>query len=615
MCGFFGEMVWGDTRLTDKDQFAGLLALSQKRGPDNTNTWSDDSVQFGFNRLAIQDLSEFGSQPMADDRKENVIVFNGEIYNHLELRNELLSTGHQFKGHSDTETILTGIAQWGFTELVKRLDGMFAIVCYHRPSKTLYLARDFAGIKPLFLGKTRNGLVFGSQYDQLCSHPDIRDRSFDPAVLRLYLEQHFMPAPFGLLTGTFQLLPGEIMVVRKGEMTKERYWEFPSSAEAEVFSEKDALEILDESLRSAVKSELISDVPLGAFLSGGVDSPLVTYFASKLSPGLSTFSIGSDSTKHDESEQALRFAKELNVESNVYSMNAGSAAEWWAESMKSLHEPLADYSILPTYVVSSFARKKVTVALSGDGGDELFFGYDRFGAVGKNVSMMERPRTVRKAMYYYSRLRNSDKYNSGLLNTTQSEGHQYLHSRIDQRLLNAIEKQHSDFKLPENYDLYKYPVTSDERELMGMMRKAEFYGMMQKTLRKVDLASMENSLEVRVPFLKRSLIETSLKLDYSLSYSSHGNGKKLLRKLLAQKLPESTRDMSKKGFTIPLAKWLRQDLKNSVGDVLFSSSVEDIIPQRSISELWDEHQKGERSHSWSLFTVYALEKWRENLKK
>lgn len=617
MCGFLGEFVWANGNLTDTETFRLLLALSAKRGPDHSAVTANDRIQFGFNRLAILDLSENGNQPMTDEASSSVLVFNGEIYNHRQLRKDLMEKGITFSGHSDTESVLKSILHHGFNETIRQLDGMFAIAFYDGRSNSLSLARDFAGIKPLFAGIHNHGIVFASQYDQVCRHPAVKGNPIDPEVLNLYLEQHFMPAPFGLLRNTFQLEPGEIVTLdAEGKKEHLKYWEFPETMVESIIDKSEAIRWIENALSQSVYDEMLSDVPLGTFLSGGIDSPLITSFAKDYDPNLKTFSIGSDSAKHDETEDAAGYAMQLNVKNYSYRMDGNKAMEWWTKAMTALHEPLADYSILPTFVVSSLARKEVKVALSGDGGDEMFYGYERFGSVARNVRFQKWPGLIRTGLYAADKyLPGKQHFNSGLLSSRQSAGHRNLHSRIDRKLMADLEREIPGFKTPETYNVYSYPVTSNERELLHSMRKAEFYGMMQKTLRKVDLASMENSLEVRVPFLKKSFIDCSLVVDYHLSYKKDGGGKQILKDILKKRMPTEIYDRPKRGFTVPLTAWSKNQLKAPFGDMLFHHTLTDLIGKKHISHLWDAHQSGIKNQTWSLFTLYALSAWLQEIKK
>ncbi|MEO8234799.1 MAG: asparagine synthase (glutamine-hydrolyzing) [Flavobacterium sp.] len=605
MCGFLFE--YKPNNLSTKQEFINLLSESKLRGPDHQGYWSNNnSVQMGFNRLAILDLTDAGIQPMISPSQKFVVVFNGEIYNHLELRQKLHFK--KFRGQSDTETITACLDEFGVHKTIESLDGMFAISIYNQETKEIFLARDFAGIKPLFYGWNGKTLVVASQYDQIRNHSDFKNNSIDEQVLKLYLQQHFVPAPFGLYKETFQVKPGEIITFDSaGNCSKRQYWEFPSKYNYTITNTKEAEQLVYDTLDSCVKDQMIADVPLGAFLSGGVDSPLICSFAKKYKKDLSVFSIGSDSAIHDESDRATAYANALELPQDLWKLSAKEVVKYWNEATKSLHEPLADFSILPTYLVSKLAKKKVTVALSGDGGDELFFGYERFWSIGKNTKYQHLPEIIRKGIYgldkYYSGNKN---VNSVLLSQKQAIAHESLHSRFRKPNLHSIAPNLKNIDLPELWNVYDYENCKDERDLIMNMQKAEFYGMMQKTLRKVDLASMENSLEVRVPFLQKKMIETSWQIDPFLSYGK-GNRKELLKNILQNQIPQVPREEVKKGFTIPLRKWIQEDLKHEFEEKLLEGNTQLFgFEKKAIEKMLQEHFQNKNDHKWALFTMYAL---------
>jgi len=607
MCGFLVE--YSTQNLVSKELFLDLLALSQKRGPDSQGYLShNEIVQMGFNRLAILDLSKAGQQPMQSHNERYILVFNGEIYNHQSLRKQLIF--NSFRGNSDTETITACLEEWGIKKTISSLDGMFALAIFDKVTNELTLVRDFAGIKPLFFGYSEGKLVASSQYDQITTHSNFKNKAINPQVLKLYLQQHFMPAPFGLYEDTFQVLPGEMITFNlEGKKTHHRYWELPSKPEYSITSKNEAISFIEETLDSCVQDQLMADVPLGAFLSGGVDSPLICSFAKKYHKDLRVFSIGSDSAIHDESERAKQFANALDLKQEIWNLTAKETLQYWNEATNALHEPLADFSILPTYLVSKLAKKKVTVALSGDGGDELFFGYERFWSIGKNIKFQNYPSLLRKAIYGLDKYTTSNKrVNSVLLSDKQSVAHGNLHSRFSTNWLNEIAPELKNVSLPDQWNIYNYANENDERALIGQLRKAEFYGMMQKTLRKVDLASMENSLEVRVPFLQKKMIEASLQIDPLLSYGS-GNQKQLLKDILSKRIPTVEKEKVKKGFSVPLSKWIREDLKEEFSSKLLESDFTSFgFDKKQIEKLLKAHINGEQDLKWPLFTLYALVK-------
>lgn len=610
MCGFLFE--YSPFGICAPDKFQHLLDLSKKRGPDDQRILREDHLQAGFNRLAILDLTEAGSQPMKSHQGKFLLLFNGEIYNHLELRKQLPAIS--YRGHSDSETICACLDHWGIDKTVKALDGMFALCIYDYQNQAVTLARDFAGIKPLFYGYNQSVLVAASQYDQVVSHPKFIQENIDPEVLLLYLEQHFLPAPFGLVSNTAQVKPGYYITFSDGKLREVCYWEFPSYQEPSIDS-KYALEILEKNLQQAVADELLSDVEIGAFLSGGVDSPLIAEIASRQIQHLKTFTIGSDSVLHDESEDADFFAGQLRTDHTLRKMNSTDSLNLLFSWQKMFHEPIGDFSIIPTHLVSTLAAEKVKVALSGDGGDELFYGYIRFESVSKNISWQSSPTLLKKALYGLHKYSGFPKINSLILFDRQGEAHQSLHSRFKRKdILNVFPYLHT-VTLPAQYTTYQYTNSRNEDELMQHMRKAEFEGMMQKTLRKVDLASMEASLEVRVPFLKKDFIEASLQFPGKLSYENNQR-KALLKILLRKKFPSYQPDQRKRGFTIPLSDWIRSEagktLEDRLTDTSFLNRLQ--IQAPAIQNLFNEHRIG-KDRKWPIFTLFALSAWLENIKK
>ncbi len=611
MCGFLVEYSPEGKNRLDKHGFMSLLNKSKLRGPDSQGYFSNDiNLQMGFNRLAILELSKAGEQPMKSHNDRFIIIFNGEIYNHLELRERLDFTN--YRGLSDSETITACLVEWGVRITVTELSGMFSLVIYDKLEEEIYLIRDFAGIKPLFYGWDGKTLIAASQYDQVFLHPDYNSKAIDPQVLKLYLEQHYMPSPFGLYKDTFQVAPGEIVSIDKnGSIAKHRYWELPTAVDYSISNRDEAERYVEETLSKSVQSQMLSDVPLGAFLSGGVDSSLVTSFMKEFKSKPKVFTIGSDSKKHDESERARQFAEVLDLKQEIWQLSAQEVLGFWDEAMDTLHEPLADFSILPTYMVSKLAKKEVGVALSGDGGDELFFGYERFWSVGKNIAFQHYPSILRKAVYGFDKYTTGNKkVNSVLLSPTQRMAQQGLHSRFRKNWLYEIAPNLEEISLPENYDVYNYKNTKDIRQLLYNMRYAEFYGMMQKTLRKVDLASMQNSLEVRVPFLDKNMIEAALKIDPLLSYGG-GRQKQLLKDLLSKRIPTVKEETEKKGFSIPLSGWLRQDLKEKVSERLLDSDMSEFgFEKKAVEKMLHYHFEKKGDLKWPIFTLYALTRFR-----
>lgn len=607
MCGFLAEYNLSTQKEIGRQEFLDFLALSHKRGPDSNGYVSiAPHLQMGFNRLAIMDTSSAGQQPMESPHKKFTIVFNGEIYNHLDLRKKLDYSN--YCGHSDTETITVCLEAWGVARTIKALNGMFALVIYNHDKEEISLVRDFAGIKPLFYGWNGQTLVAASQYDQITKHPVYSNKSINPQVLKLYLQQHFLPAPFGLHKDTFQVLPGEIVTFTKdGLKTQQRYWELPVNRTAFITDLNEAENYIASVLDQVVERQLLSDVTVGGFLSGGVDSSLVSTSIKKYHKNVQLFTIGSDSETHDESQRAKQFAEALDLQQAIWNLDAKQMLSYWDEAMKALHEPMADFSVLPTYLVSKLAKKQVSVALSGDGGDELFFGYERFWSVGKNIKYQHYPSLLRKGLYGFDKYTSGNKnLNAVLLASSQAKAQQGLHSRFRKEWLHALAPNLSSIELPNEYQIYNYKNAKDIRALLKNMRHAEFYGMMQKTLRKVDLASMENSLEVRVPFLDKQMIDASLQIDPLLSYGN-GRSKQVLKNILNKRIPSVAEETVKKGFSIPLTGWLRADLKPLFRERLLDADLTAYGFERAaIEKMLKTHSSEQADLKWPLFTLYAL---------
>lgn len=618
MCGIYGEF-FNSSKLTSKETFKKQNDLNIKRGPDSDGYWTNNSnCQLGFRRLSILDLSENGNQPMLSMNGKYAMVFNGEIYNFKELKKELLTHKYHFKSTGDTEVLINYFECFGIDTTLDKIDGMFAISLFDIAEEKLYLIRDFAGIKPLFYGVKENNIVFGSRYDQIAKHSLFYNQDINQEVLKLYLKMHYVPAPFGILEQTYQVEPGQyISFNSEGNIKKFNYWSFPNINEADLITDKkEAISALKKSLQKSVDEQLIADVPLGTFLSGGIDSPLISYCAKKSKKDIIVYTIGSDSKVHDESDDALEYAKQIDCEVKLKKMESADAKVIIEDCMNNLQEPFADFSLLPTYELTREASQNFKVMLSGDGGDELFFGYERFYSVYKNLKWNFIPKKLRYFVYGIDKIVTKNKnVNECLLEGKLSNAHQGLHSRtIENDLLKVMPslKNVKEKELP----FYNYTDKTDKLTFLNNMRKAEFYGMMQKTLAKVDRMSMANSIEIRVPFLQKRFIEEAVKIHPKLSLFKN-NKKMILKDLLRSFLPNAPIDNQKRGFSIPLSKWLKEELKEDVYKALFDN---DFITKFSINKqelaiIWNKHQNGEKDYKWFIFTMYSLQQWHKNLKK
>ena len=389
MCGILGQIAFSNRGrpVPGEEISPRLIALMARRGPDDEGLWSDGrQCVLAFRRLAILDLSENAHQPMLTPDRRYALVYNGELYNFRELRRELEHEGVQFHSKGDTEVVLHALAHWG-NRALDRFNGMFALGFYDTLEGRLLLARDHAGIKPLYYMLKPQGLVFASQYDQILAHGWSHHSAVCSAALALYMRLGYIPAPYALLKDTHMLEPGGWLdVSTESNLRHGRFFEFSAEAEWSLKGEE-AFEAVDAAITAAVRRQLVSDVPVGTFLSGGIDSPLVAAKMQAVSCGkVRAFTIGTSGDRHDESADAMAYAQEIGVEHVVQHVTSDTALEMLDDVVAACGEPFADYSMFPTMLVSRLARQQVKVMLSGDGGDELFWGYfDRFASVLEKV--------------------------------------------------------------------------------------------------------------------------------------------------------------------------------------------------------------------------------------
>lgn len=618
MCGIIGEFVSSE-RLVDRNTFKKLNNLNYFRGPDMEGYWTNETnCQLGFRRLSILDLSVEGNQPICSNNGRFAMTFNGEIYNYLEIKNTLLQKGIQFKSTSDSEVLVNAFQVFGVAKTLDMIDGMFAIGLYDKEDNSISLIRDFAGIKPLFYGVKNGNVNFGSRYDQVTKHPRFINNGVDENVLHTYIQSHYLPAPYGIQKQTYQVEPGQIVTVTStGQITKKYYWRLPKVESSSLIKDASvAKEIIIGALNQSVRSELVADVPVGTFLSGGIDSPLITYFANKNTPNIKSYTIGSDSKVLDETQKAKEYSELIGTRHFIEKMESKDAASILEDCMTNLQEPFADFSLIPTYVVSKIAKNNgSTVVLSGDGADELFYGYKRYESLLKNTSYSFIPKPLRYTAYGVDKVLFNNKHiNSNFLKDSYAEAHRGMHSRINDANLQNIFNTSKVKKLP--LPAYSYENGNSETDILLAMQYGEFYDMMQKTLTKVDRMSMAHSIEVRVPFLKKSFIESAVKIHPELSYKKGGT-KLILKDVLRAVIPEAPIDKIKKGFGVPLEKWLREQLKEIVEDTLFSKSflTSFNISENALQQIWAAHQTSKQDQKWILFTLYSLAKWQENLKK
>jgi asparagine synthase (glutamine-hydrolysing) len=616
MCGICG--VFTPDGAAAQPTFAAAVAkmthLMARRGPDSHGAWIDPDgrARFGFRRLAVIDTSPAGNQPMLSADGRSAIVMNGEIYNFRELRAELEGKGRRFHTRSDTEVLLAALSEWGHDAL-SRLNGMFAFAWYDGERRSLLLARDHAGIKPLsyYVHPHGEGIAFASRYDALLHTPWGTPGAIDEGSLHLLLRIQHLPAPFALLENTFQLEPGHSLTVRADGQTQLRcWWKLPEDAAPELRGEA-AVDALAGAMENAVRRHRIADVPLGVFLSGGVDSPVVSAIArEQAGPDLEAFTIANPGWRQDEGPDAERYARALKVHLTKHDATGEEALGAVQEVREAQYEPFADYSILPTLLVSRLARERVTVALSGDGGDELFFGYERPASLLREGKQFRLPWMVRLLNYWARRsalgARPSD------VGVHRTPGHYYLsvNSRMSARDIAFVAPSLDD--LPGDFDLYDSGPYRGELALANFSRRAEFNGQLQRGLKKVDMASMHHSLEVRVPMLDREVIDVSMRID-PFDCLRGGQRKAVLRDLLARHVPRDIIPEPKRGFAVPLGEWLRGPLRETAEIALAAPALlrTGLFDERGVKEYWRQHLSGEADNKWGVWTLMSLSWWME----
>ncbi|MFQ5642233.1 MAG: asparagine synthase (glutamine-hydrolyzing) [Thiogranum sp.] len=604
MCGIAGELRF-DARPGQADWEA-ISELMVRRGPDDSGAWQDERCNLVFRRLSILDLSAAGHQPMVSADGRYVLVFNGEVYNFHGLRRQLEQRGVRFRSHSDSEVVLYALAEWGRAAL-DRFNGMFALGFYDTRERKLLLARDHAGIKPLYYLRHQAGLMFGSQYDQLLAHPWSEGLPFSPAAATLYLHLASVPAPWAILENTGMLEPGGWLEVNAdGRIRQGCYYEFPRH-QAPLLRGREALDAVDAAITTAVKRQLVSDVPIGAFLSGGVDSPLVcAKMQAVCDSGMRAFTIGTGGDSTDESRDAVRYARELGIEQTLEHVAPDDAVDMLDDVVSACGEPFGDFSIFPTLLVCRLARRDFTVMLSGDGGDELFWGYaQRFGALMNGVADFRRSRRWRRALRVGRRVFRLP-YTGSHLHQSVGDWQRAMHSRLPGQWLQRIFPGMPGW--PAEYDLYDYR-GCDPDDAAQWLRRNEFVGHLTGVLLKVDRASMYNSLEVRVPLLDREVIDVAVRVDWRDCFDpAQQVGKIPLRKSLARHLRSQT--SAKRGFEPPMGKWLRTTLRPAVEETLLTRDhlAGVAVDRKALAALYREHLDG-RDYGWGLWPLLSLALW------
>ncbi len=622
-----------------------MADMLQHRGPDDAGSWCDqhDGIALAHRRLSIIDLSKHGHQPMISTTGRYILSYNGEIYNFQEIKKQLLAEGAWFSGDSDTEVLLEAIEYWGIESSLKKLVGMFAFAVWDKTDKVLYLARDRIGEKPLYYGWHHSSFLFASEIKALKKFP-LWKPEIDRHALSLYMRYSYIPAPCSIYKKLKKLRPGTFLKIPLARMQDEsvipvEYWSATDVIQAGINapftgSEEEAISSLHHLFRTTIENKLISDVPLGAFLSGGIDSSLIVSLMQEQSQiPVRTFTIGFDEKGFDEAQDAKAVARHLGTEHTELYVKPREAMDVISELPHIYCEPFADSSQIPTWLVSRLAKQYVTVSLSGDGGDELFCGYNRYYwarsihqktarlpaglRMGISHSIQRVPPEMLDRLFgflskgipgryrYHQAGDKLHKIAKVLSAKDKSEVYQQLISQTlyPEQLVIGLTESACAMPMPEMESMHEH----FEHYMMHLDLLGYLPG---DILTKLDRASMAVSLEARVPFLDHRIIEYAWKLPLSVKLKGR-QGKWILRQILNRYIPQSMIDRPKRGFGIPLAQWLKGPLKEWAEQLLSASRLEQegYLNIACASRLWDEHQSGKHDHSAILWNILMFQSW------
>lgn len=640
MCGFVGFV---GNKPPDLSLIKTMTGSLDHRGPDSSNVWlcKNDNIALGHTRLAILDISDNGSQPMESHSGRYIITFNGEIYNHHELRKRLEQVKEKvWRGDSDTETIIELIELYGLKETLMIVKGMFAFAVWDKKDKELFLARDIAGEKPLYYGFQNNILIFGSELKALKLHSEF-DNKIDNKAISMFMKYSYIPEPLSIYEKTKKLPPGCYIKLKYKSLNDNikvnKYWDLSENInnESDNYLNLNTSRIInayEDKLLSSISLQQISDRPIGAFLSGGVDSSLVVALMQSINNSkVKTFTIGNLDKRYDESENAREISKHLKTDHHELLVGSHDVLNVIPKLQKIYDEPFADSSQIPSYLVSSLAKDHVNVCLSGDGGDELFGGYNRYVW---SRRFNKTPRISKKIL-------------SILLNKISSKNLATIYNLIEEFLPNSYR-----FKLPEEkfqkikffiesvdgLELYKNLVGTpyldksillqdDSYDNLGdkwnnlkhiandttLMMALDFQTYLgDDILCKNDRASMYHSLEVRTPFLDKDVVKFAFNISDKLKINN-GESKWISKQLLKRYLPLEKLSSAKTGFSVPIDNWLKKDLRSWSEDLLCKNKIDkfEILDSSKITNLWDDHKSGKVNNSKQIWNIVMLQSWLE----
>lgn len=642
MCGIAGFI---DNRKISKsniDELSKKILFSlHHRGPDNKGKLllEESGITLLHSRLSIIDLNSNANQPMISSSERYVITFNGEIYNFLDLKKELLNEGFSFQTSSDTEVLLATIEFWGLDEALKKINGMFAFCLFDKKLNELTLVRDRFGEKPIYYFYKNNNLIFASELKAIKLHPSF-DNSLDTESINLYLKYSYIPSPNSIYKNVKKVGPGsyvkfKIINGKCKKISQVKWYDLNLNLNTFKGTYQEALIDLEELISNSINYQKIADVPIGAFLSGGIDSSLITsLMQANSSERIKTFSVGYTEKSYDESVYAKQIANHLGTEHNELILNENDVIKHIPSMPTIYDEPFADSSQVPTYLISKFAREKVKVCLTGDSGDEIFGGYNRYIYAPKFMKYSKYPIFLRSL---FSRLINKTKpsqwdYLFRLMNSIIPNKYKYL------SFSEKVFKANQIIEMNDEYQIYNHLISIWNKnspslinsENCDSLSRNRFYEngdsfierMMNTDLKdylpndilvKVDRAAMANSLETRIPFLNSEIINFAMSLPMHMKVNPSEGGKKILRDILYKYVPKNMIERPKSGFGIPIDHWLRGSLKEWANDLINKSVIEKqgYLNYALISKEWNQHLSGDFNNHHRIWNILMFQSWLE----
>jgi asparagine synthase (glutamine-hydrolysing) len=608
MCGIAGIYSYTNKK-PDTAYLEWCISTMKRRGPDDEGLWTNHSnYAAAFVRLSVRDITHNGHQPMLSSDGKHCISFNGEIYNAADIKNRLTAIGCKWLSDTDTECLLYAIIYWGIEKTLEIVDGMFAFSYFDVSKNRLILARDRMGIKPIYIGESSEGIVYSSQYDHIINHTFFNHQSISETAVGQYLHCGYVPSGCGFFEKTELMEPGSFIVVENNQSVRYRYYHFKPHKHQPV-----SQQLLSETIADAAASQLVSDVPVGCFLSGGVDSSITTWYAATSSKmPLQCFTAGYSDAKFDESFYAKQVAKKLALPHQVSMLSLADADKLVNEHTKAFSEPFADHSSLPLLQLASFAKEKVTVVLSGDGADELFWGYKRSINMLANSNLYGRFSRLRAGFTRAHKLKYGKEIAApGFWNHDNFASLCYSRMGITGGLVFASDVLGKKPSMPSfAKELCLLAQTRSRNDLMQVARQMELYYHLQRILLKVDRSTMHVGLEARVPLLNNKMLELAAGLNHPCCIQKN-EGKYILKKLLGTLMGNEFAFRDKKGFVIPINDWMRHSLHKDVEEKIMNMpyALSQYFNREKLWSYCSDFFAGSNDFGWPIWSVYMMINW------